>query len=126
MWERKLNKAFFRNQVNELREALGPLSGRSLKYCNDGCLRRYLEARNWNVEKSKKMLEESLKWRETFKPEEIRWVRVILMTFSELQSFIFCFITDSYSYCLCLKTSLVLSWCQILCEYMNMSFKVLL
>lgn len=63
-------------KVNELREALGPLSGRSLKYCNDGCLRRYLEARNWNVEKSKKMLEESLKWRETFKPEEIRWSEV--------------------------------------------------
>ncbi|GMN29511.1 hypothetical protein TIFTF001_002450 [Ficus carica] len=63
-------------KVNELREALGPLSGRSLKYCNDGCLGRYLEARNWNVEKSKKMLEVSLKWRETFKPEEIRWGEV--------------------------------------------------
>ena len=36
--------------------------------------RRYLEARNWNVNKSKKMLEETLKWRSTYKPEEIRWV----------------------------------------------------
>lgn len=61
-------------QVNELRTALGPLSGRSLKYCTDACLRRYLEARNWNVDKAKKMLEETLKWRASFKPEEIRWV----------------------------------------------------
>ncbi|KAL5557283.1 hypothetical protein UlMin_039519 [Ulmus minor] len=63
-------------KVKDLREALGPLSGRSLKYCSDGCLRRYLEARNWNVDKSKKMLEESLKWRATYKPEETRWNEV--------------------------------------------------
>ncbi|XP_059634212.1 uncharacterized protein LOC132276677 [Cornus florida] len=63
-------------KLNELRAALGPLSGRSLQYCSDACLRRYLEARNWNVEKSKKMLEETLKWRSTFKPEEIRWSEV--------------------------------------------------
>ncbi|XP_056170092.1 CRAL-TRIO domain-containing protein C23B6.04c-like [Syzygium oleosum] len=63
-------------KVSELRAELGPLSGRSLKYCTDGCLRRYLVARNWNVEKSKKMLEESLKWRSTYKPEEIRWPEV--------------------------------------------------
>lgn len=67
----------FHIQVKELREGLGPLTGRSLKYCTDGCLRRYLEARNWNVDKSKKMLEESLKWRASYKPEEIRWVRQI-------------------------------------------------
>lgn len=63
-------------KVSELRAELGPLSGRSLKYCTDGCLRRYLEARNWNVDKAKKMLEESLKWRSTYKPEEIRWHEV--------------------------------------------------
>ncbi|XP_057417573.1 uncharacterized protein LOC130711830 [Lotus japonicus] len=63
-------------KVAELREALGPLSGRRLKYCTDACLRRYLEARNWNVDKSKKMLEETLKWRSTYKPEEIRWAEV--------------------------------------------------
>lgn len=60
-------------KVSELRAALGPLSGRCLKYCNNACLRRYLEARNWNVDKAKKMLEETLKWRATYKPEEIRW-----------------------------------------------------
>ncbi|KAG6620655.1 hypothetical protein I3842_Q055600 [Carya illinoinensis] len=63
-------------KVSELRDALGPLSGRSLKFCTDACLRRYLEARNWNVDKAKKMLEETLKWRSTYKPEEIRWHEV--------------------------------------------------
>ncbi|KAJ6378785.1 hypothetical protein OIU78_028916 [Salix suchowensis] len=63
-------------KVCELRAALGPLSGRSLQFCTDSCLRRYLEARSWNVNKAKKMLEETLKWRATFKPEEIRWHEV--------------------------------------------------
>ncbi|XP_047326986.1 phosphatidylinositol transfer protein 3-like [Impatiens glandulifera] len=63
-------------KVNELRDAIGPLYGRSLKYCSDACLRRYLEARNWNVGKSKKMLEETIKWRSTYKPEEIIWEEV--------------------------------------------------
>ncbi|KAL8153930.1 hypothetical protein V2J09_011690 [Rumex salicifolius] len=60
-------------KINELKAAIGPLTGRSLQYCTDACLRRYLEARNWNVDKAKKMLEETLKWRSSFKPEEIRW-----------------------------------------------------
>ncbi|XP_054808527.1 uncharacterized protein LOC129310641 isoform X2 [Prosopis cineraria] len=63
-------------KVAELRAALGPLSGRSLKYCTDACLRRYLEARNWSVDKAKKMLEETVQWRSTYKPEEIRWPEV--------------------------------------------------
>ncbi|XVE70268.1 hypothetical protein DITRI_Ditri10aG0058800 [Diplodiscus trichospermus] len=41
-------------QVKELRAALGPLSGCSLKYCIDACLRRYLETQNWNVETKKR------------------------------------------------------------------------
>ncbi|KAM7521123.1 hypothetical protein LguiB_020085 [Lonicera macranthoides] len=64
------------SKVSELKSALGPLSGRSLRYCTDACLRRYLEARNWNVDKSKKMLEDTLNWRSTYKPEEIRWHEV--------------------------------------------------
>lgn len=63
------------SQVRELRVALGPLSGRDLLYCTDACLRRYLVARNWNLEKAKTMLEETLKWRADYKPEDIRWVR---------------------------------------------------
>ncbi|KAJ0795570.1 putative CRAL-TRIO lipid binding domain, CRAL/TRIO domain superfamily [Helianthus annuus] len=35
-----------------------------------------LKARNWNVEKAKKMLEETLAWRSSYKPEEIRWHEV--------------------------------------------------
>ncbi|XP_043709619.1 phosphatidylinositol transfer protein 3-like [Telopea speciosissima] len=65
-------------KINELRTAIGPLSGRSLQYCIDACLRRYLEARNWNIDKSKKMLEETLKWRSSYKPEEIRWHEVAI------------------------------------------------
>ncbi|GMJ15400.1 hypothetical protein like AT1G75170 [Hibiscus trionum] len=64
------------SKVINLFNCQGPLAGRSLKYCTDACLRRYLEARNWNVDKSKKMLEETLKWRSTYKPEEIRWDEV--------------------------------------------------
>ncbi|CAL5369235.1 unnamed protein product [Camellia sinensis] len=63
-------------KVGELKAAIGPLSGRSLQYCTDACLRRYLEARNWNVGKAKKMLEETLQWRSTYKPEEICWHEV--------------------------------------------------
>lgn len=66
-------------QVEELRAVIGPLSGRSFMFCTDACLRRYLEAWNWNVDKSKKMLEETLEWRATYKPEEIRWVSSIQM-----------------------------------------------
>ncbi|KAL1815498.1 hypothetical protein DCAR_0519761 [Daucus carota subsp. sativus] len=64
------------DKVKELRTALGPLSGHGLKFCSDACLRRYLEARNWNVDKAKKMLEETLKWRSTYKPQDIRWHEV--------------------------------------------------
>lgn len=90
--QEKLMKYIY-NQVKELRDALGSLSGRSLKYCTDSCLKRYLEARNWNVNKSKKMLEESLRWRATYKPEEIRWVRwtcnFIIVFFVIFKSLIF-------------------------------------
>lgn len=72
------DEAHREEKINELKAAIGPLSGRSLQYCTDACLRRYLEARNWNVEKSKKMLEDSLKWRKTYRPEEIRWHEVAI------------------------------------------------
>lgn len=63
-------------KIQKLRDGLGQLSGRSSKFCTDACLRRYLVARNWNVEKAQKMLEETIQWREEFKPEEIRWHEV--------------------------------------------------
>ncbi|KAI9201036.1 hypothetical protein LWI28_017070 [Acer negundo] len=66
------------SKVKELKVEIGSLSGRSVHYCTDACLKRYLEARNWNVDKAKKMLEETLKWRSTYRPEEIRWNEVAL------------------------------------------------
>ncbi|KAF7100359.1 hypothetical protein CFC21_101886 [Triticum aestivum] len=60
-------------KIKELRAALGSLSVRGEKYCDEACLIRYLDARNWNVDKSRKMLKESLKWRATKRPEDIRW-----------------------------------------------------
>ncbi|KAK7310906.1 hypothetical protein RJT34_08692 [Clitoria ternatea] len=69
---------FTESKITELKDAIGPLSGRSFKYCTDDCLRRYLEARNWNVDKSKKMLEETLGWRSAYKPENIRWDEVAM------------------------------------------------
>ena len=61
-------------QIAELKSALETLSARGEKYCSEACLKRYLEARNWNVAKSRKMLEDSLKWRAAYRPEDIRWV----------------------------------------------------
>lgn len=78
-WRREnseLDSASQDEKVSELRAALGTLSGRSSQFCTDACLRRYLRARNWNIDKSKKMLEDTLKWRSTYKPEEIRWPEV--------------------------------------------------
>lgn len=63
-------------KINELKAAIGPLTGRNSLYCTNECFKRYLEARNWNLDKSKKMLEDTLKWRSSFKPEEIRWDQV--------------------------------------------------
>nr|XP_043607531.1 CRAL-TRIO domain-containing protein C23B6.04c-like [Erigeron canadensis] len=63
-------------KVSELKVALGPLSGRNLLFCNDACLKRYLEAGSWNVDKAKKLVENTLMWRSTYKPEEIRWAEV--------------------------------------------------
>lgn len=60
-----------------MKSAIGPLSGHILVFCSDASLRRYLDARNWNVEKAKLMIEETLKWRSTYKPQEIRWVRFL-------------------------------------------------
>jgi hypothetical protein len=62
------------SQVNELRAAIGPLTGHANIYATDACLKRYLRARNWNIKKAEKMLRDSLHWRSVFKPEEIQWV----------------------------------------------------
>lgn len=61
-------------QINEVRRLIGPLSDKLSIYCSDASISRYLWARAWNVKKATKMLKDSLKWRLSYKPEEIRWV----------------------------------------------------
>lgn len=74
-----VHSTIFYEQISELKAALGTLSASGEKYCSEACLRRYLEARNWNVAKSRKMLEESLKWKAAYKPEDIRWVNLFFL-----------------------------------------------
>ncbi|WPT11003.1 Phosphatidylinositol transfer protein 3 [Picochlorum sp. SENEW3] len=42
-------------------------------FCTQGTYVRYLRARQFNVHKASKMLKETLKWREQYKPEAITW-----------------------------------------------------
>jgi len=60
-------------RVQELRDSLGELDERETQFTTDACLRRYLRARSWNVKRAEKMLRESLEWRATYRPEDIRW-----------------------------------------------------
>lgn len=70
--------------MKELRTLLGPLSGRSLLFCTDDCLARYLRARSWHVKKADKMLKEAIKWRASYKPEEVRWVNFACFKYSAI------------------------------------------
>eukprot|EP00249_Psilotum_nudum_P011154 c22997_g1_i1 orf=348-1283(-) len=63
-------------KVNELRSSFSNLTGRASLFCSDSCVRRYLQANNWNLKKSQKMLNCTMKWREEYKPEEIKWEEV--------------------------------------------------
>ncbi|XP_024393227.1 uncharacterized protein [Physcomitrium patens] len=60
-------------RIIELRASIGTLTGRLDQFADDACLRRYLRARNWNIKKAEKMLKDTLAWRESYKPEDIRW-----------------------------------------------------
>ncbi|KAM7253024.1 hypothetical protein ACFE04_025642 [Oxalis oulophora] len=63
-------------KINEVRKLIGPLSEKLAIFCSDAQVTRYLRARNWHVKKATKMLKDTLKWRATYKPEEIRWEEV--------------------------------------------------
>lgn len=68
-------------QIDEVRRLIGPQSGNLALYCSDACISRNLRARNWNVKKAAKMLKETLKWRSEYKPEELRWVYSLAISF---------------------------------------------
>lgn len=63
-------------KLNELRSSLGPLNELTEHFCTDACLYRYLRANNWSHKKARKMLKETIKWREQYKPEQIKWEAV--------------------------------------------------
>eukprot|EP00249_Psilotum_nudum_P011155 c22997_g2_i1 orf=319-1260(-) len=78
--KRKVNKSRRRlspieelAKFNELRSIFCNLTERNSLYCSDSCLHRYLQANNWNLKKSQKMLNCTIKWRDKYKPEEIMW-----------------------------------------------------
>jgi len=62
-----------------VRELIGKLSDKESAYCSDASISRYLLSCNSNVKKAAKMLKQSLKWRNEYKPEEIRWVSELLL-----------------------------------------------
>lgn len=72
-FENSLRPQEEQNKIDEMRKLIGPLSGKLALYCSDASISRYLVARSWNVKKAAKMLKASLKWRLSYKPEEIRW-----------------------------------------------------
>ncbi|WVZ73628.1 hypothetical protein U9M48_021913 [Paspalum notatum var. saurae] len=67
LYEEQLSK------IGKVRTALGQLSGKSVLYCSDASIARYLIAWNWDVKKAIKMLQKTLKWRSEYKPDEICW-----------------------------------------------------
>ncbi|GFP90651.1 peptidyl-prolyl cis-trans isomerase fkbp43 [Phtheirospermum japonicum] len=61
------------NTIDEVRQLIGPQSGKLALYGSDASILRYLRARNWSVKKAVKMLKASLKRRLEYKPKEICW-----------------------------------------------------
>lgn len=54
----------------KLREAVTPhATGDTESYASDSCLHRYLAARNGNVKAASKMLQDTLTWRASFRPQ---------------------------------------------------------
>ncbi|PKU66468.1 phosphatidylinositol transfer protein 3-like isoform X1 [Dendrobium catenatum] len=71
--EKVLSVAEQQQKINEVRKLIAPLSDDLPDFCSDASISRFLRARNWNSEKSSKMLKETLKWRLQYRPEMIRW-----------------------------------------------------
>lgn len=54
-----------------LKTKLGVVPPQHRAFCDDACLCRYLRARDWDVDKALKMLHHSLKWRDSYRPDQI-------------------------------------------------------
>ncbi|KAJ3273167.1 hypothetical protein HK104_004310 [Borealophlyctis nickersoniae] len=63
--------ATFRAQVPSLLTS-DDLRSLEEKWCDDGCLLRYLRATKWNVEQSVERLKATLEWRREFRPDLIK------------------------------------------------------
>ncbi|KAK4793031.1 hypothetical protein SAY86_023466 [Trapa natans] len=63
-------------KINEVRRLIGQQPEKLFMYCSDASLARHLRARNWHIKKATKMLKDTLKWRSSYKPEEIRWEEI--------------------------------------------------
>ncbi|KAF7829681.1 random slug protein 5-like [Senna tora] len=70
------NELYTESKIEELKAAIGPLSGRSLKYCTDACLRGYLQVQNWNHEVAKQA-ETGIMYRASFHDRQGRTVLVM-------------------------------------------------
>lgn len=60
-------------KLNELHTSMGALSEAESQFCTDACLHRYLRATNWSKKKAAKMIKDTMKWREHYKPQQVKW-----------------------------------------------------
>lgn len=71
------NLIWFCVQINEIRKSIGPAANKFHNQFSDASVLRYLRARNHNTRRAAKMMKETLKWRQKYKPEMIRWVTLL-------------------------------------------------
>lgn len=45
-------------------------------WCDDGCLCRFLRARDWDIPKAQEMIQNTIKWRMETKPDEIKYEEI--------------------------------------------------
>ncbi|EMS48045.1 hypothetical protein TRIUR3_30793 [Triticum urartu] len=66
-------------KINEVRKQLEEPSSLAIQgFLSDASILRFLRARNWNVQKSSKMLKSAVKWRAAYKPEMISWIHMFI------------------------------------------------
>jgi len=58
--------------LNKFQMKFSELKGEEKEFVDVRCMIRYLKARDWDLDKSEKMLNNSLNWRKEFKPQSIK------------------------------------------------------